>query len=152
MIDDELRELYREVILEHSKHPQNFAEMQDADHKADGFNPLCGDQITVFLKGTGERVDEVSFQSSACAICTASASLMTDVVEGKTETQVKELFQRFHGLVTGTEQPNLDDDDLGELSALAGVSHFPVRVKCATLPWHTLQAAFDDREQAITTE
>ncbi len=144
-----LRELYQEVILDHSKKPRNFNELPDADRKAEGYNPLCGDQVTVYLKLTEGVVEDVSFTGAGCAISTASASLMTQAVKGKSLGETEELFKNFHELVTGKTD---EGSQLGELVVFHGVSEFPVRVKCATLVWHTLQAALEKGEAAVTTE
>jgi nitrogen fixation NifU-like protein len=142
-------ELYQEVILDHNKRPRNFRALPDATHTAEGYNPLCGDRLTLFLKLAGDRVEGIGFQGSGCAISRASASVMTDTVKGKTRAEVEGLFQRFHGLVTGEPA---DLDALGELAALSGVSQFPMRVKCATLAWHTMRAAFEQRKDSVSTE
>lgn len=145
----DLRELYQEVILEHSKAPRNYRELKAADHRAEGFNPLCGDRFTVFLEMEGESIKDIGFQGSGCAISKASASMMTQSLKGKTRKEAKELFERFHGTVTGhAEHP----ENLGKLAVFAGVSEFPTRVKCATLAWHTLQAALDGKQEAVSTE
>lgn len=135
-----LSELYQELILEHNRSPRNFREMPEADAHAEGNNPLCGDQIRVFVRLKGETIEDVSFQGSGCAISRASASLMTGAVKGKTREQAAALFDRFHGLVTGAV-PATEAATLGKLAAFAGVAEFPIRVKCASLPWHTLRAA-----------
>jgi len=146
----DLRELYQDVILEHSKAPRNYRELQNANHKAEGFNPLCGDHFTIYLDLEGDKVQDVSFQGSGCAISKASASMMTQSVKGKSKEEVERIFERFHKLVTG--EGNGDREALGKLAVFAGVSEFPVRVKCATLAWHTLQAALDGKQEKITTE
>jgi nitrogen fixation NifU-like protein len=145
----DLRELYQELILEHSKAPRNYRELKAADHKAEGFNPLCGDRFTVFLEMEGESIKDIGFQGSGCAISKASASMMTQSLKGKTREEAKELFERFHGTVTGQAEHR---DNLGKLAVFAGVSEFPARVKCATLAWHTLQAALDGKQEAVSTE
>jgi nitrogen fixation NifU-like protein len=146
----ELRELYQEVVLDHGKKPRNFRPLPDADTHADGHNPLCGDRLTVWLRRDGDRIVQATFQGSGCAISTASASMMTQAVTGKTEAEVESLFRAFHDLVTGKEEP--DEDALGKLVVLGGVREFPVRVKCATLAWHTLRAALESRGDPVTTE
>lgn len=149
----DLRELYQEVILDHYRKPRNFAALDDANRKAEGYNPLCGDRVTVYLRLDGDVVAEASFQGSGCAISTASASLMTEAVQGKTTAEVEALFEQFHQLVTGAaEAAGGAAQDLGELEALAGVREYPVRVKCATLAWHTLHSALAAREQTTSTE
>jgi nitrogen fixation NifU-like protein len=145
----DLSDLYQEVILDHNRRPRNFRALDVATHHAEGFNPLCGDRVTVFLHVHGDRIDDVAFQGSGCAISKASASLMTDRLKGCTVVEARDLFERFHRMVT--TPMGLDVEDLGKLSALAGVREFPVRVKCASLPWHTLKAALDRREN-ISTE
>jgi nitrogen fixation NifU-like protein len=146
----DLRELYQDVILEHSKAPRNFRELQEANHKAEGYNPLCGDHFTIYLDVEGDKIKDVTFQGSGCAISKASASMMTQSVKGKSKEEAEKIFERFHELVTGAK--NGDRDSLGKLSVFAGVSEFPVRVKCATLAWHTLQAALQGKQDSVTTE
>lgn len=146
----ELRELYQDVILEHSKAPRNYRLLQTANHKAEGYNPLCGDHFTVYLDLEGDSIRDVSFQGSGCAISKASASMMTQIVKGKSKEETKKLFEQFHKLVTG--EANGDRESLGKLAVFAGVSEFPVRVKCATLAWHTLQAALEGKQESVTTE
>jgi nitrogen fixation NifU-like protein len=150
----ELRELYQEVILDHSKRPRNFGELPGADHRAEGYNPLCGDRATVFLKLDGERVSDVRFVGKGCSISTASASMMTESVKGRTRAEAEALFERFHALVTGAPQPPGPSaaPELGKLAAFSGVSEFPMRVKCATLAWHTLRAAFEGSQAPVSTE
>jgi nitrogen fixation protein NifU and related proteins len=143
----DLRDLYQEVILEHSKAPRNFHDLADANHKAEGFNPLCGDQFTVYLHMDGDKVRDISFQGAGCAISKASASMMTQIVKGKSREEAEKLFDRFHKLVTGQEPPK-SGEDLGKLAVFSGVSEYPARVKCATLAWHTLQAAFEGQAEA----
>jgi nitrogen fixation protein NifU and related proteins len=145
-----LRDLYQEVILEHSKVPRNYREMADADHKAEGFNPLCGDRFTVYLQMDGDAIQDISFQGSGCAISKASASMMTQMLKGKTREQAEKLFQTFHTLVTGHGRG--PEGELGKMAVFAGVSEFPARVKCATLAWHTLQAALEGQQDAVSTE
>ena len=135
-----LGELYQELILEHNRSPRNYREIPEADAHAEGNNPLCGDQVRVYVRLDGDRIEDVSFQGSGCAISRASASLMTGAVKGKTREEAAALFDRFHGLVTGT-LPQSEAATLGKLAAFAGVAEFPIRVKCASLPWHTLRAA-----------
>ena len=145
-----LRDLYREVILEHSKVPRNYREIAGADHKAEGFNPLCGDRFTVYLHLDGEIIRDISFQGSGCAISKASASMMTQILKGKTREEAEKLFGRFHDLVTGHGRPS--EEEMGKLAVFSGVSEFPARVKCATLAWHTLQAALEGQQDAVSTE
>lgn len=146
----ELRDLYQEVILEHSKAPRNFRQLAEGQH-AEGFNPLCGDRFIVFLKLDNDMVTDVSFQGSGCAISKASASMMTQAVKGKSKTEAEKLFDAFHKLVT-TGESNGDKSALGKLQVFSGVSEFPMRVKCASLAWHTLKAALDGKQESISTE
>ncbi len=143
----DLRDLYQEVILEHSKAPRNFHEMPGADRKADGDNPLCGDHYTVYLHMEGDAIRDISFQGAGCAISKASASMMTQVLKGKTRAEAERLFDEFHRLVTGQGLP-AEGADLGKLAVFSGVSEFPARVKCATLAWHTLHAALQGEAEA----
>ena len=147
----DLRELYQQVILDHNKNPRNFREMDDATSRVDGYNPLCGDHYTIFLKTEGETIAEVSFTGSGCAISKASASVMSSTVKGKSKTEAERLFETFHRLVTG-DASGLSASDLGRLAAFSGVSEFPARVKCATLAWHTLKSALEGRDEKVTTE
>jgi nitrogen fixation protein NifU and related proteins len=137
-----LSELYQNVILEHNRSPRNYRAMEGADRKAEGHNPMCGDQLTVWVRMDGDVIGDVSFRGAGCAISKASASLMTAAVKGKTREQAEALFERFHRLVTGT-LPAGESETLGKLAVFSGVSEFPVRVKCASLSWHTLKAALD---------
>lgn len=146
----DLRELYQEVIFDHNRNPRNFRKMEDAHRHADGYNPMCGDKVTVYLKLEGEVIGDVSFQGSGCAISTASASLMTEALKGKTLKEAERLFQAFHAMVTDSDEGS--QADLGKLEVLAGVREFPARVKCATLAWHTLHAALSDQKTPVSTE
>lgn len=149
----DLRELYQELILEHSKAPRNYRAMMDADCKAEGFNPLCGDHFTIYIQTKGDSIEDIAFQGSGCAISKASASMMTQSVKGKTKEEAKQLFERFHRTVTGEgNSGNRANEDLGKLSVFAGVAEFPARVKCATLAWHTLEAALEGAQEPISTE
>jgi nitrogen fixation protein NifU and related proteins len=147
----DLRELYQEVILEHAKAPRNHRVIESATRKAEGYNPLCGDRCTVYLKMRGDVIDDIAFQGSGCAISRASASMMTQGLKGKTAQQAEELFQDFRSVVTGQDEPR-DAARFGKLAVFRGVSEFPARVKCATLAWHTLEAALHDEEALVTTE
>lgn len=150
---DDLRELYQATILDHNKKPRNFRALEDAERQADGHNPLCGDKLTVFIKlGEDDRIEEATFQGSGCAISTASASLMTDFVKGKTKDEISRAFETFHELVTSKIDTEVDIDDLGKLAVFSGVREYPMRVKCATLSWHTLRAALDADDQTAKTE
>jgi nitrogen fixation NifU-like protein len=146
----ELRDLYQEVILDHNRRPRNCYAMSCANRTADGHNPLCGDTVKVYLRIDDGRIDEISFQGSGCAICTASTSLMTESVKGKTVEQATELFREFHDMLTGVAAEQ--GLDLGKLQVFEGVREYPVRVKCATLAWHTLKAAIDNRDDSVSTE
>ena len=148
----DLRELYQEVILEHSKAPRNYREMETANHTAEGYNPLCGDHFTVYLNLDGDSIRDISFQGSGCAISKASASVMTQSLKGKTMAEAGKLFDQFHKLVTGRSPANGNQAELGKLAVFSGVSKFPVRVKCATLAWHTLHAALDGKRETVSTE
>ncbi len=147
---DELRDLYQEVILDHSKSPHNFRDMADATHTARGHNPLCGDRLNVFVRVEDGVIKDASFTGAGCAISTASASMMTDAVRGRTKEEAERLFAVFHDLVTG--KASEAGAELGKLAVFAGVQEFPVRVKCATLAWHTLHAALENRQEAVSTE
>ena len=149
----DLRDLYQEVIIDHSKRPRHFGKLAEANREAEGFNPLCGDQLTVELIVEDGLVKDAAFEGAGCAISTASASLMTDMVRGKTEAEAQEIFRRFQDLVTRKDPPTEDDLlKLEKLAALTGVRVFPSRVKCATLAWHTLAAALSGRGKTVKTE
>jgi nitrogen fixation protein NifU and related proteins len=145
----DLRELYQEVILEHSKTPRNFKQPASVNRSAEGYNPLCGDHFTVYLDVEGDSIRDIGFKGSGCAISKASASMMTQIVKGKSKQEASALFEQFHKLVTGTAA---QESDLGKLAVFSGVSEFPTRVKCATLAWHTLQAALAGQHDAVSTE
>ncbi len=147
----DLRELYQETILDHSKRPRNFRELPGASAKAVGHNPLCGDRVTVYLRLDGGRIADVAFVGQGCAISKASASLMTDAVKGKSTVEAHALFQRFHKMVTARPDDPVDGS-LGKLAVLSGVCEFPVRVKCASLPWHTLEAALEAKTETVSLE
>jgi nitrogen fixation NifU-like protein len=149
-MSDHLRELYQEVILDHHKKPRNFRKLEGATGHVEGYNPLCGDKVTVYVRLEGDVVKDVSFQGSGCAISTASASLMTESLKGKTRAEAERLFHGFHALLTG---PSPDAAaDLGKLAVFAGVREFPLRVKCATLAWHTAHAALQGDHETVSTE
>ena len=148
---DDLQSLYQEMILEHKRKPRNFHNMDAATQQADGHNPLCGDQLTLFLRVEAGIIQEASFQGSGCAISTASASIMTETLAGKTEEEAHQIFQTFHALITDAPPPE-PRAPLGKLAAFEGVKSFPMRVKCATLAWHTLEAALAGKGNAVTTE
>jgi nitrogen fixation NifU-like protein len=147
----ELRDLYQELILEHSKAPRNYRELAGANQHAEGYNPLCGDHFTIYLSVDGDSIRDITFQGSGCAISKASASMMTQALKGKSKAEAQKLFERFHKLVT-TGEANGDRPELGKLAVFSGVSEFPVRVKCATLAWHTLQAALEGKQNTVSTE
>jgi len=147
----ELSELYQQVILDHNKKPRNFRKLETANHSAEGFNPLCGDQLTVYLNLEDDAVKEVSFEGSGCAISKASASMMTQAIKGKTKQEAEQLFSEFHQMVTGELDEENIENGLGNLKIFSGVREFPVRVKCASLPWHTMHAALQN-EDIVSTE
>jgi nitrogen fixation NifU-like protein len=144
----DLSDLYQEVILDHNRRPRNFHALADASHTAEGYNPLCGDRLTLYVKVADGVVSDVAFEGAGCAISKASASLMTDAVKGRTVAEAQALFDRFHRMVT--TPPGQPVEDLGKLSVLAGVREFPVRVKCASLAWHTLKAAMAKDKRTST--
>jgi nitrogen fixation NifU-like protein len=146
----DLSELYQQVILDHNKKPRNFRKLDDPNRKAEGFNPLCGDHYTLYVNLQNDRILDISFEGSGCAISKASASIMTDTVKGKSRVEVESLFMKVHRMLTAKEKPNLDE--MGKLAVFSGVSEFPVRVKCATLPWHTLNAALEGKDEPVSTE
>ncbi len=148
---EDLRDLYQEVIFDHNRNPRNFRVMDNADREVEGFNPLCGDRLTLYLKLDGDIITDASFQGSGCAISTASVSLMTEIVQGKTELEAEELFNQFHEMTTGKDE-EINLEAIGKLAVLAGVREYPARVKCATLAWHTLDAALKNQEASISTE
>ena len=152
-MNDELRDLYQDVIIEHSKRPRNFGALEEPATSAQGYNPLCGDQVKIYVKLADDgTVSDVSFEGAGCAISTASASVMTEILKGKSANEADSLFKTFHGLVTQGDASEQDVDDLGKLAVFGGVSEFPTRVKCATLCWHTLRAAIAGQEDPVTTE
>jgi len=146
----ELTDLYQEVILDHNKKPRNFHKLADANRSAEGFNPLCGDQLQLYVKVEDGMIRDIGFQGSGCAISKASASLMTSSLKGKSEREADELFERFHRLVTSDAAA--DPEALGKLAVFSGVREFPARVKCASLAWHTLRAALEGKQDKVTTE
>ncbi len=149
-MNSDLHELYQEVILDHSKRPRNFRVLEGADRQADGYNPLCGDKVRIYLKLEDNRIRDISFQGSGCAISTASASLLTETLKGKTPQEAEALFSNFHDMVTGKRPTN--GQPLGKLEVFSGVSEFPARVKCATLAWHTLHSTLRGDARVATTE
>lgn len=151
-MNQELKELYQQVILDHNKSPRNYRVMENASQHAEGYNPLCGDHIDIYLLIEDEIVKDVSFKGEGCAISKASASLMTSLLKGKTREEIEKLFDRFHNLVTGKLGENPDIDELGKLAVFAGVQEFPARVKCASLAWHTMMNALHNKDEKVTTE
>ena len=147
----DLQDLYQELILDHGRRPRNFRALDGATRSAEGYNPLCGDKVKIFVKMDGDIVKDISFEGAGCAISTASASIMTETLKGKRRAEAEELFQTFHDLVTG-RQAQLDAPELGKLAVFSGVSEFPIRVKCATLSWHTMRAAMNGEGEVISTE
>ena len=149
---DQIRDLYQEVVFDHNRNPRNFRVMEDANRKIEGFNPLCGDRITLYAKVIDGKIEDVSFQGSGCAISTASASLMTEIVKGQTEQEAEQLFDLFHRITTGKNGDDVNLEDLGKLAVLAGVRAYPARVKCATLACHSLQSALKNDGETVSTE
>jgi nitrogen fixation protein NifU and related proteins len=147
----DLRDMYQEVILEHAKSPRNYRALASPARRAEGFNPLCGDRCTVYLALKGEVIEDIAFQGNGCAISRASASMLTQALKGKTTAEAEKLFASFHGMVTG-QNANGDRASLGKLEVFRGVSEFPARVKCATLAWHTFEAALHGDGEPVTTE
>lgn len=147
----DLKDLYRDVIVDHNRHPRNFGKLDPADAHADGHNPLCGDRLTVYVNLDGQRISDAKFEGSGCAISVASASLLTEAVKGKSKSEVKALFGDIHALLT-QHDASVDPSKLGKLAALSGVREFPARVKCASLCWHTLNAALDRAAEPVSTE
>jgi nitrogen fixation NifU-like protein len=147
----DLRDLYQDVILEHAKAPRNFRVLPEPDREAEGYNPLCGDRCSVHISMRGNVINEVAFQGSGCAISRASASMMTQALKGKTLEEADSLFRKFHKMVTG-QGSQVDKSQLGKLEVFGGISEFPTRVKCATLAWHTVQAALHGDHEPVTTE
>lgn len=149
---DELRELYQETILDHNKNPRNFGKLEPYTHMKEGYNPLCGDHLFLYVNVDNGRISDVRFEGSGCAISKSSASVMTTVIKGKTLDEVESLFKKFHELVTGAPDESADTSNLGKLAVFAGVREFPARVKCASLAWHTLHAALVNSQQPVSTE
>lgn len=149
---DEMRDLYQEVILDHHRHPRNFKKLETANRSIEGYNPLCGDRITVYVLLEDDVIKDIAFEGAGCAICTASASVMTEMIKGKTAAEAEEMFGKFHDLVTGDPSEKANTEGLGKIAVFFGVREFPVRVKCAILPWHTVRAALKGKEESVTTE
>jgi nitrogen fixation protein NifU and related proteins len=148
----DLRDLYQDVIIDHHKKPRNFHKLDQANRRADGYNPLCGDKLSVYMQVENGIVKDIGFIGTGCAISTASASMMTEHLKGKPESEARELFKRFHQLVTNHSNIQSDTAEMGELAVFSGVREYPVRVKCATLAWHTMWAALDQSKDAVATE
>ena len=148
----DLSELYQELILDHNRRPRNFGALEGANREAKGHNPLCGDRLTVFLKLAGDVIEDIRFEGSGCAISKASASLMTEAVKGRTVPEALAIFQRFQAMITAPLDKPAEDASLGKLTVLGGVREFPVRIKCASLPWHTLKSAMAASPEIVVTE
>ncbi len=148
----DLRDLYQEIVVDHSRRPRNFGELEEANRRAEGFNPLCGDQLTIYLKVSDSVVTDVKFVGTGCAISKASASMMTEEIKGKTLEDIESIFESFRHMVTRKPGEDFDSGDLGDLEILSGVSAYPARIKCATLSWHAMQAALSDKREAVSTE
>jgi nitrogen fixation protein NifU and related proteins len=148
----DLTELYQQVILDHNKKPRNFKVLETANREQEGYNPLCGDQLKLYLELDGETVKDIAFQGQGCAISKASASMMTAAIKGKTKDEAKTMFEEFHKMVKGELDPEAQENHLGRLKIFAGVREFPARVKCASLSWHTLRAALEGSQEAVSTE
>ena len=149
-MDEDLSELYRDVILDHNKNPRNFGKPESANREQEGYNPLCGDRMTIYLNLDGETLRDVHFEGTGCAISKASASVMTDVLTGKSRVEARKIFEQFHAMVTSDDE--VDIMEVGEVAALSGVNQFPLRIKCATLAWHALLAAMDGKGNTVSTE
>ncbi|UCG50860.1 MAG: SUF system NifU family Fe-S cluster assembly protein [Candidatus Latescibacterota bacterium] len=149
---DELRDLYQEMLLDHHKHPRNYGKLENANRKAEGYNPLCGDKVTIYLLLHDDVIEDIAFEGVGCAICKASCSVMTEVLKGRPEAEAEKLFGEFHDLVTSDPDSMVDTDGLGKLAIFAGVREFPMRIKCATLAWHTMRAALRQSDDVVTTE
>ncbi len=147
----DIKDLYQEIIVDHNRNPRNFGKLDDANKTLEGFNPLCGDKLTLYLKTNNNKIEDISFDGSGCAISVASASLMTDAMKGKTLDEAETLFDQFHNLIT-TDNNDIDMEQLGKLAALAGVKDYPARVKCASLCWHTLHSAIQGDDAPVSTE
>jgi nitrogen fixation NifU-like protein len=148
----DLKELYQQVILDHNKNPQNFHKVEDANRQAEGYNTLCGDRITLYARLENDVITDVGFEGTGCAIFKASASLMTQALKGKTKAEAEALFDKVHKMLTGELDPSTQGNQLGKLAVFSGVCEFPVRVKCATLAWHTLKAALEAKNEIVSTE
>ena len=151
-MSSELRDLYQEVVIDHSRKPRNFRKPEGANRSAEGINPLCGDEITLYLKLSGDVIEDIGFQGAGCAISKASASMMTAALKNKTKAEAESLFERVHSMLTEGPKSKVDPEELGKLAALSGVWEFPVRVKCASLAWHTLRSALEGSGAPVSTE
>jgi nitrogen fixation NifU-like protein len=149
---DELKELYQQIILDHNKNPKNYGELENYNHSSEGYNPLCGDRLNVYLQIEDGVIKDIRFVASGCAISKASASVMTTVLKGKSIEEARELFKKFHNLITSNSTDSVDFDEYGKLAVFAGVREFPTRVKCAILGWHTVIAAIEDKKEPVSTE
>jgi len=148
----DLKALYQEVILDHNRNPRNFRKMENADRFLEGYNPLCGDRYTIYVKMKGEVIEDISFQGSGCAISKASTSVMGSLLKGKTRAEAEAIFEQFHHLVRGELDVPSHEEALGKLAAFSGVSEFPARVKCAILPWHTMKSVLENKADSVSTE
>lgn len=151
-MSSELRDLYQEVVIDHSRKPRNFRKPEGANRSAEGINPLCGDEIKVYLKLSGEVIEDIGFEGAGCAISKASASLMTAALKNKTKAEAEALFERVHSMISEGPRSKVNPQELGKLAVLSGVWEFPARVKCATLAWHTLRSALDGAAAPVSTE
>ena len=148
----ELNDLYQQVILDHNKRPRNYKKLENPTNQSEGFNPLCGDRIHIYVQLDGDAVQDISFEGSGCAISKASASMLTETVKGKSKAEIQEIFEKVHRMLTAAPQADVDTSGLGKLAAFSGVREFPVRVKCATLAWHTLNASLQGKPEPVSTE
>jgi len=148
----ELNDLYQQVILDHNKRPRNYKKLENATNQSEGFNPLCGDRIHIYVQVDGDIVQDISFEGSGCAISKASASMLTETVKGKSKAEIHELFEKVHRMLTAPPQADVNISGLGKLAVFSGVREFPVRVKCATLAWHTLNASLQGKAETVSTE
>ena len=148
----DLQDLYQEVVIDHSARPRNFRELEDPDRSVEGYNPLCGDRLTLYVKFQGDTITDIGFTGSGCAISKASTSMMTENVKGKSKQEAQEIFDAFRRMITREPGSDFDPDEVGDLEVLSGISEFPARVKCATLSWHTLHSALEGREESVSTE
>lgn len=151
-MDAELQELYQEVILDHNKNPRNFHKIEKCTHHAEGFNPLCGDHLDLYLKMENDRIEDISFEGNGCAISKSSSSIMTEMLKGKSREEAERIFNLFHDLITDKKLSDEEIEELGKLAVLQGVKEFPMRVKCASLPWHTFHSAIKDEHKIASTE